>query len=430
MSIWKSSKITKIKNNILFLPSSKALSIRTLYLPFIGIKKVKIENLSYSDDFKVNLKVITKLGLKVQRMSGLKGISITASSDKTILSNVDNLYIGNSGLGLRFLVTLLSFLNKRCKIKMGEQLAKRPVLEDCGHLLKLGVKIKQKKKYIYIESSKYKNPPAKIRNLEIRTTVTSQYLSSLLFFGWKFGIKKIRLISEPVSFSYIRTTLRLLKMVGIKWYYKGNTFILRGKKIKREFTIMLPPDASIASNFLVLSCILKEKIVIKDFKRSTIEPDFVILDILEKVGAQYRFDGYDLIFYGDIKRDCLSLDLRDNPDLLPILCILLLFLKRGGVIKNIAHTTFKESQRNKVLVKELSRLGVWVKDNGNILRIGGKNFKDLKLKRNIMLNCYNDHRIFMAFAVMGAVTGHIKICNPEAVTKSFPDFLNVIINLK
>ncbi|MFN7181122.1 MAG: hypothetical protein ACK4NF_00370 [Planctomycetota bacterium] len=418
-------KLKKIKNNVLNLPPSKAVSIRGLYLPLLGIKKVILENIPDSDDFNVNLDAVQKLGVEVKKHEGR--IHLINNNEYPLIPKSGILDIGNSGLGIRFLITLFSFLQTKTKIKTGKQLAQRPLLQDCEHLLSMGAKFKVRKNFLYINSTQLK---VKTR-IKIKTSITSQYLSALLFFGWKYGIEQIKLTTHPLSFSYIKTTLKLLKCANIVWKFKNNTFYLKKKIIKKEVSITIPPDASIASNFLVLACILAEKIVIKNFKCSSDEPDFCVLKILKKIGATYRFFKNDLFFTGKIKKTHLKIDLRNNPDLLPPLAIMSLFLYKGGILKNIGHTRFKESERNKVIVKELSKLQIKVEEFNNNLVIPGAfyNHTSYLNSQNVpsaILDCHNDPRIFMAFAILGCVIGNITIKNPHSLLKTFPDFLKYL----
>ena len=46
----------------------------------------------------------------------------------------------------------------------------------------------------------------------------------------------------------------------------------------------------------------------------------------------------------------------------------------------------------------------------------------LELEQDVEIETYNDHRIAMCFAIVGAKLGHIVIINPNVVNKSFPAF--------
>ena len=45
-----------------------------------------------------------------------------------------------------------------------------------------------------------------------------------------------------------------------------------------------------------------------------------------------------------------------------------------------------------------------------------------ELKNQVEIETYNDHRIAMCFAIIGARLGHIIIDKPNIVNKSFPNF--------
>ena len=46
----------------------------------------------------------------------------------------------------------------------------------------------------------------------------------------------------------------------------------------------------------------------------------------------------------------------------------------------------------------------------------------MNLQNDIKIETYNDHRIAMCFAIVGAKLGHIIIEKPDVVSKSFPNF--------
>ena len=58
--------------------------------------------------------------------------------------------------------------------------------------------------------------------------------------------------------------------------------------------------------------------------------------------------------------------------------------------------------------------------NWNSIIIHGKS--DFALKKSVKIETYNDHRIAMCFAILGAKIGNLEIQNCDVVEKSFPNF--------
>jgi 3-phosphoshikimate 1-carboxyvinyltransferase len=405
---------------IISLPPSKAISIRSLYLPFLGFKSVLLNNIPSSEDFLANLNVVKKIGVKIKEIAPSM-LELKLKEGVRWNKTMRSLNIRNSGLGARFLITLLSFSKVKTKFKIGGQLAKRHILLGSEHLKKIGLKIYQRNRYIYIDSRDVNIP----KELVVYPFPTSQYLSALLFFGWKFGIRDIKVKGEIISSCYVTTTLKLLQKVGIYWVRKGESFSIEKIEPLSEVSLVIPPDATSASVFMVYAAITQKTIVLRDFKASSIEPDFCILKMLQNIGCKFDFWGNDLKFFGRIKKEYAQFDLKNNPDLLPVLTILLLFLRKGGEINNVYNARFKESPRNIVLARELKKIGVRIIERGEELKIEGNFWENVNLKKRIRLNSHGDHRIFMAFSILSAIVPNITVAGRSCVSKSYPEFIKV-----
>jgi len=86
----------------------------------------------------------------------------------------------------------------------------------------------------------------------------------------------------------------------------------------------------------------------------------------------------------------------------------------------------KESNRGKVLKDELSKLGVEIQLFENTMVIEG-----LETISGGTISSHNDHRIAMAFAILGMFSkSPITIENAEAVSKSYPNFWEELISIK
>jgi 3-phosphoshikimate 1-carboxyvinyltransferase len=104
------------------------------------------------------------------------------------------------------------------------------------------------------------------------------------------------------------------------------------------------------------------------------------------------------------------------PDMVPTLAVLAAVANGESRIHNVAHLRIKESDRLHVLALELSKLGVKVMElpDGLIIRGG--------TAHGGAIDSHDDHRIAMAFAILGLRVEGIEIHQAEAVAKSFPGF--------
>ena len=82
----------------------------------------------------------------------------------------------------------------------------------------------------------------------------------------------------------------------------------------------------------------------------------------------------------------------------------------------------KECDRLKVMHDEFAKIGIKTEISKEYDGITIYGNSKLKLKKDIKIETYNDHRIAMCFAIVGAKLGHIIIDKPNVVNKSFPNF--------
>ena len=120
---------------------------------------------------------------------------------------------------------------------------------------------------------------------------------------------------------------------------------------------------------------------------------------------------------------CPEIDISDCPDLGPV-CIALGALLNGCKLTGTRRLSMKESDRGHAMQEELRKLGceIIVKDNEITVP------KAVLHSTEVPLSGHNDHRIVMALSViLSVISGEIDGC--EAVSKTFPDFFDVIKNL-
>ena len=85
-------------------------------------------------------------------------------------------------------------------------------------------------------------------------------------------------------------------------------------------------------------------------------------------------------------------------------------------IRNVAHLRWQESDRLRAVATELARLGARVDERTDGLSIWPSPLHAARIAT------YDDHRIAMAFALVGLRVAGIEIADPGCVAKTFPDF--------
>ncbi|MBA7691803.1 3-phosphoshikimate 1-carboxyvinyltransferase [subsurface metagenome] len=116
----------------------------------------------------------------------------------------------------------------------------------------------------------------------------------------------------------------------------------------------------------------------------------------------------------------IKADLADCIDLLPTMAVLAAAADGISEFTGIERARIKESNRVLAVREGLEKMGVRVQEERNRLIITGSTLQ------GAIIDTKNDHRIAMAFSILGIVNGETVINNAECVTKTFPEFWEVI----
>ena len=99
------------------------------------------------------------------------------------------------------------------------------------------------------------------------------------------------------------------------------------------------------------------------------------------------------------------------------------FASTPTTITNVAHTRKQETDRIAAVSAELRRLGVEVEERHDGLRITPGEVKPA------LIHTYGDHRMAMAFSLVGLVVPGIRVEDPSCVTKTLPEYFKLLGSL-
>src|SRR5262249_13576203 len=119
-----------------------------------------------------------------------------------------------------------------------------------------------------------------------------------------------------------------------------------------------------------------------------------------------------------------TVDLRDFSDMVPTLAVVAAFADSPTTITGIGFIRGKESDRIDAVVNGLGRCGIEAdgQPDGMTIHPGRAH--------GAVVATYDDHRIAMAFSVLGLRTPGIEIADPECVAKTFPRFFETLDQLR
>lgn len=180
-------------------------------------------------------------------------------------------------------------------------------------------------------------------------------------------------------------------------------------------------DWSSASYLLALGA-LAGQVEVTNLPNETMQGDRTLLTFLEQMGANVKA-GRNSVTVTKTKLKALDADLSDCIDLLPTVAVLAATAKGTSRFSGIARARLKESDRVAAVQEGLTRMGIKVKEEKNSITIrGGEPIPAI-------IDSCDDHRIAMAFSVLGTITGNTIIQQAECVNKTYPEFWNALVNL-
>ena len=368
---------------------SKSFAHRILICDFLAQKPIKIEFNGFSS----------------------KDILATANCLTDIRNGKTQLHCGESGSTLRFLLPLCCSIGGEFSFFGQGKLLERPNDELFSVLREKGAKVEQTKEFIKIKgkicSGEYK----------IRGDISSQYITGLFFALSNLeGDSKIVLTTPLSSKAYLDITLQVLAGYGVNIETTEYGFFIKGnKKFVGQFEI--EGDWSNMATFLILGAVAGD-ITVKGLNLESVQGDKAVMSVLQKAGAIIERDA-DKIRVKKSQLKGFTFDADNCPDLVPVVSVLGALAKGKTVINNVQRLKIKESDRILSTLSTLKAFGIKAESDGESITIYGGKVKGAKI------NSFNDHRIVMASAVLGAVAdGESVINGAEAVQKSYPTFFD------
>jgi 3-phosphoshikimate 1-carboxyvinyltransferase len=417
----KVDKVDKITGTIK-APASKSYSHRAFIAAALAEGESVLRDPLYSEDTLATLEACEKLGALFQRYPDKCIVQGTAGYIRTPENVVD---VKNSGTSVRILSSIAAIAPRaNYTIFTGdESLRKRPMQDLIDALKNLGVTI--------VSSQSNGTPPIIVKGgfdggeTDIKGDVSSQFISSIIMAS-PYSKRPVTLNVRGtfVSKPYVNMTLSVISKFGINFEYdttnvpEYSSYYIEPQKYEcADYTI--EGDYSSASYMIAAASMLPSKITIKNLYRDSMQGDKLILDIVEKMGAKVTRDDSSVTIESDGNLESFDVDLSDAPDLLPTVAVLMATANGESRITGVEHARFKETDRVHNCAVELENVGLDVEELRDGLIIRGR-------PKGGFVDSHMDHRMVMAFYVLGLKIGDVKIKDASCYDVSFPNFLEVM----
>jgi 3-phosphoshikimate 1-carboxyvinyltransferase len=415
-------KITVKKSQVkgrVRVPPSKSQTIRGLMCAALAGGESEIIDPLTCEDTDAAVAVLSRVGIQIQREKELWRVR-----GGTLRAPDTDLFCGESATTLRFMTAICSLIPGKCRLVGGPSLSKRPVKSLIQALKGLGVKC----------SVAGETPPVTVEGgtlkggvTELPGNISSQFVSALLLIApFAQEAVSIRLTTELTSRPYVSMTLQCLKEFGINVRTEPDRFVVPRQRYQPT-RFQVEGDWSSASYFLSLGAV-SEGVEVENLSNSTLQGDRVMLDFLSSMGAKVKIAG-NSVNVSQARLRAIRADLADCIDLLPTMAVLAALADGTSELTGIERGRIKESNRVAAVKEGLERMGVTVTEDRDRLTVAGLTTPRRATDEVTVIDSGDDHRIAMAFGVLGTVVGGVAITGAECVAKTFPNFWDTLKSL-
>jgi len=456
----------------IIIPPDKSISQRAIMLASISEGATHIKNLLMGDDVLHMLRAFSAMGVQIDYPNNLdikEGCNKLYTSSSSIDIYVHgvgmkglkrpsrDIFLGNSGTGMRLLSGLLSGQNFEVRLTGDESLSKRPMRRIVEPLRKMGAEIfgsrspgvsRRDARLGKVQTLGQEEiyPPLQIHGgrlkaISYRLPIPSAQVKSAILLAGLYT-EGLTSVIEPIKTR--DHTERMLKLFGCNIKVQGRRVTLKGPaKLKSPGIVEIPGDISSAAFFLVAGLVLPDtKIIVEDVG---LNPTRIgILDILKKMHAKITiltrpgvsmFEPVgDIIAYPSRLRGIRISpeDVARSIDEIPILMVAACFAEGQTTIEGIEELHVKETDRIKSMVTNLSKIGADIR-----LEARGSRLKRERVVINGgrplhggRVSSFGDHRTAMSMLVARRLAGvDLEVTGLDCIKKSFPGFERVFASV-
>lgn len=257
--------------------------------------------------------------------------------------------------------------------------------------------------------------------------VSSQFVTALMLIGPRLpaGLR-IDLTTDLVSRPYVELTADVMGWFGVSGVYIGDRAIGVPPGSYRAADVDIEPDASSASYPLAVAALTGRAVTVDGLGATSRQGDARFADLLAEMGCTVDRQDRSVTVARDAGTALVGIDvdMADISDLVPTLAVVAACATSPTRIRGVGFIRAKESDRLGDLARELAKAGVRIAETDDGLAIE----PSADTLRPATLGTHHDHRLAMAFGVLGRVVP-LDVDDPGVVSKSWPGFWQMLENL-
>jgi 3-phosphoshikimate 1-carboxyvinyltransferase len=410
---WTAPRAARPLDAVVTLPGSKSLTNRALVLAALADGRSVVRRPLRSRDTELMAAALRVLGVGVHDdgddwvVDGVAGPLVPTGSA------VD---VGNAGTVARFLPAVATLATTPIAFDGDPRVRERPLGPLLVALRALGADL-----------STVDGLPLTVRGagalrggtVVLDASQSSQFVSGLLLSAPRFeeGLAVRHEGPRLPSVPHLEMTVDALRAAGahVDDSTPGEWRVAPGPLRPRDAAV--EPDLSTAAAYLAAPLVAGGSVTVEGWPLGTRQPGAVLPDLLEQMGGVVT-RGADSVTVaaGDGLRG-IDADLGDAPELTMVLTALAALAPTPSRFRGVAHIRLQETDRLKALATELNAVGGQVEETEDGLTVVPRAL------RGGHLSSYDDHRIAMAWAVLGLGVDGIAVDDIATTRKTVPDFV-------
>jgi len=398
-------------------PPSKSFTHRALMAAVFAHGNSRLRAPLESTDTEATLRGLQALGVSCG--TGPEGWWVQGLAGRPVPGG-GTVELEESGTSMRFLAALAALGEKPSTLQGRGRLPDRPMEELLEVLERLGAPVRRPEDGRSLPLVLGGVGPLSAEGVvEVRSGRSSQFASALLLIGPGLaGGISLAPVENSVSWAYVDMTAQVLKKfgAGIDRFGSDGWRVLPNPYPGTVLSV--EGDWSSASYLFAAAAILGGEVDVTGLRPGTRQPDGEMLRFLRMAGCRVRQKPGGVEVSGDGRIEPFRADISGCPDLAPTLAVLGLFCDESCRLDRAGGLRYKESDRFRLLVENLRRLGREVVTEGDSLVLPAGKIE----RKGGTIETGADHRIVMAFALAGLKIPGVRIQEPECVRKSFPGY--------
>lgn len=421
METYKVKTVDKSLSGTVVVPGSKSMTNRALLLAALSEEEAILQGVLFSDDSRHFLDCLVTLGYKLDINETEKTVKLQGCG-RNIPNKFAKINVGSAGTAARFITAMLALSDGEYEIGCSEQMEKRPMEELFKVLTDMGAQFTYLKEEGHLPV-RVKGNGGICKDIDMDISKSTQFLSAMLMVTpvTDSGIC-IRITSEKKEGSYIHITMKMLQSFGVDVKFDGECYTVPGKQKLQIGTYYIEPDVSAACYFYGMAALTGGKVIVKNVHSDSMQGDLKFLSVLEKMGCEKTEEQDGIAIQGpkDGKLKGVDINMNDFSDQALTLAALAPFADSETVIRNIGHIRGQECNRMVAIVNELKKCGIGCWEDGDDIHIEPGKIAPA------VIETYEDHRVAMAFTLLGLKANGIVISNPMCCKKTFETYYKVL----